>query len=66
MNQTNTLEQPGGDPVEERFREVHNALDLLEAYLRERIGHDDPSRPDPIDLLVGLRREVITRSSKGR
>ncbi len=62
MNQPNATEHARGDLLEESFREAQNALDLLEAYLRERIGYDHSPQPNPIDLLVRLRREVITRS----
>jgi len=58
MNET---EHAQGDPLEAAFREVHGALDSLESYLKQRIGCGEASPPNPIDLLLELRRTVIAR-----
>ncbi len=63
MSDENTIRPRQGESLEESFREVQEALDLLETYLNQRSGGDGSVQPHPIDLLVELRREVIARST---
>lgn len=64
MSQTREMRHAHGDPVEASFREVQNALDSLEEYLRQRLGYDGLSQPNPIDLVVRLRREITANSGR--
>jgi len=50
--------------IEQSFREVHEALDSLESFLKEQIGHDPAYHPNPVDALVQVRQALIAARSR--
>ena len=62
-----TEESTPTQPDEDRRRECHAALDLMEAYFKQlaRTKGSQLDPPDPIDLVVHLRRRVTGDTADG-
>lgn len=58
----NDIEAAAGDPRGGILRELHNALDSLETNLK-RIPVSERVRPDPIDIIAQLRRQIIAQTT---
>ncbi len=58
----NDIESAAGDPRGEILRELHNALDSLETHLKQ-IPVSECVRPDPIDIIAQLRRQIIAQTT---
>ena len=50
--------------IEQSFREVHEALDSLESFLKQHIGHHPAYRPNPVDAVVQVRQALIAATSR--
>lgn len=62
MIEANRPDAAPGYSDEETIRKLHQALDSAEACLK-RMAKCDSGRPNPIDLLLGLRRSVNAQMS---